>query len=142
MHEFALGTTSHISYYGAVRNPWNQAYISGGSSGGSAVAVAAGMCYAAIGTDTGGSNRLPAACCGITGLKPGFGLISTQGIIPVIQSIDHAGVFTRSVQDATLVLNAIASSPFEQNCRLDFTSLPSGKNFQLELFIILKHLMK
>ncbi len=119
LHEFALGTTSHISHYGPVRNPWNTAYIPGGSSGGSAVAVAAGMCYAAIGTDTGGSNRLPAACCGITGMKPTYGLISTQGIIPVIQSIDHAGVFSRSVEDSALVLNAVSS--------------PLGGGYKLEL---------
>jgi aspartyl-tRNA(Asn)/glutamyl-tRNA(Gln) amidotransferase subunit A len=131
LHEFALGTTSHISYFGAVRNPWNTDYIPGGSSGGSAAAVAVGMCYAAIGTDTGGSNRLPAACCGITGFKPSFGLISTRGIIPAIQSVDHAGVFSRSVQDAALVLNAIASSPFEKNCRPDFTGLTSAKNFSI-----------
>jgi aspartyl-tRNA(Asn)/glutamyl-tRNA(Gln) amidotransferase subunit A len=108
MHEFALGTTSHISHFGAVKNPWHTEYIPGGSSGGSAVAVAAGCCYAAIGTDTGGSNRLPAACCGITGLKPSFDLISTEGIIPAVKSLDHTGVFARTVEDAVIVLNEIA----------------------------------
>jgi aspartyl-tRNA(Asn)/glutamyl-tRNA(Gln) amidotransferase subunit A len=108
MHEFALGTTSHVSHFGAVHNPWHTDYISGGSSGGSAVAVAAGMCYAAIGTDTGGSNRLPAASCNVVGLKPSFALISTNGIIPAIQSLDHSGVFARTVEDAALVLNVVA----------------------------------
>jgi len=109
MHEFALGTTSHISYFGAVHNPWNKDYIAGGSSGGSAAAVAAGLCYAAIGTDTGGSNRLPPACCGVTGLKATYGLVSIEGIIPVIKSNDHAGPICRSVQDTAILLNALAS---------------------------------
>ena len=121
MHEFALGTTSHISHYGVVRNPWNTKYIPGGSSGGSGVAVSAGMCYAAMATDTGGSIRLPASCCGVTGFKPTYGLISTIGIIPVIQSVDHAGPICRTVEDTAILLNVLASSTAgENNCNWDY----------------------
>ena len=120
LHEFALGTTLHISYYGAVRNPWNTEYIPGGSSGGSAAAVAAGMCYASIGTDTGGSIRLPAACCGLVGFKPTYSLISTKGIIPVVESVDHAGPICRSVQDAAILLNVLAGD--KNNCNHDYRS--------------------
>src|SRR5262245_55081977 len=83
MHEFAYGATSAVSYFGAVRNPWNAACISGGSSGGSAVAVAAGLCYGALGSDTAASIRQPAAYCGIVGLKPSYGLVSARGVIPL-----------------------------------------------------------
>ena len=133
MHEFALGTTSLISYYGAVHNPWNREYIAGGSSGGSAAAVAAGLCYATIGTDTGGSIRLPAACCGLTGFKPGYGLISIRGIIPVIQSVDHAGPICRTVEDAAILLNALVTPPSEQeNCKVDYrTSFNKIKNARI-----------
>ncbi len=121
LHEFALGTTSHISFFGAVRNPWNTEYIPGGSSGGSGAAVAAGMCYASIGTDTGGSIRLPAACCGLTGFKPTYALVSTRGIIPVIQSIDHAGPICGTVEDAAILMNVLAPPPSEQsNCKSDY----------------------
>ena len=120
MHEFAFGTTSLTSYYGSVHNPWNLDYIAGGSSGGSAVAVAAGLCYAAIGTDTGGSIRLPSACCGITGLKPTYSLISIKGIIPAIQSMDHAGPMCRTVEDAAILLNILASHQGAANCQTDY----------------------
>src|SRR5579863_7535595 len=83
LHEFAYGGSSMISYYGEVRNPWNPAHIAGGSSGGSAAAVAAGLCYGAIGTDTAGSVREPAALCGIVGLKPTYGRVSVRGIVPL-----------------------------------------------------------
>lgn len=131
LHEFALGTTSQVSYFGAVRNPWNKEYIAGGSSGGSAVAVAAGMCYAAIGTDTGGSNRLPASCTGIVGLKPTYSLISTRGIIPVIHSIDHAGIFTRNVQDAALVLSELTTSFSFKNSDISFFDTYSKRKFSI-----------
>ena len=107
MHEFALGTTSLISFFGAVHNPWNIDYIAGGSSGGSAVAVAAGMCYASIATDTGGSSRLPPACCGITGFKASYGLISMNGVIPVSASYDHVCPICRSAEDAAILLSAM-----------------------------------
>lgn len=108
LHEFAYGGSSLISHFGPVRNPVNPEFIAGGSSGGSAAAIATGMCFAAIGTDTAGSIREPAALCGVVGLKPTFGLVSTQGIIPLSISLDHAGPITRSVEDAAIVLDAIA----------------------------------
>jgi aspartyl-tRNA(Asn)/glutamyl-tRNA(Gln) amidotransferase subunit A len=107
LHEFAYGGSGIVSYYGAVRNPWAPEHITGGSSSGSAAAVAAGMCFAAIGTDTAGSIRLPAACCGIVGLKPTYGLASASGVIPLSWSHDHVGPMTRTVRDAAMVLQAI-----------------------------------
>src|SRR6266850_7914773 len=108
MHEFAFGASSAFSYFGAVRNPWNLAYSPGGSSGGSAAAVAARLCYAAIGSDTGGSIREPASYCGIVGLKPTYGRVSTAGAIPLSWSLDHLGPMTRTVTDAALLLQVIA----------------------------------
>ncbi len=108
MHEFALGGSSAISGFGPVHNPWSLAHSPGGSSGGSAAAVSAGLCYAALGSDTGGSIREPAACCGIVGLKPTYGRVSTRGAIPLSWSLDHVGPMTRTVQDAALVLQIIA----------------------------------
>jgi aspartyl-tRNA(Asn)/glutamyl-tRNA(Gln) amidotransferase subunit A len=108
LHEFAYGGSSMISYYGEVRNPWNPAHIAGGSSGGSAAAVAAGLCYGAIGTDTAGSVREPAALCGIVGLKPTYGRVSVRGVIPLSASLDHVGPIARTVADAALMLQVIA----------------------------------
>jgi aspartyl-tRNA(Asn)/glutamyl-tRNA(Gln) amidotransferase subunit A len=108
LHEFAYGASGIISHFGVVRNPWNPERITGGSSSGSAVAVAVGMCFAALGTDTAGSIRLPASFCGIVGLKPSFGLVSRTGIVPLSLSFDHAGPMTRSVEDAAILLDAIA----------------------------------
>ena len=109
LHEFAYGGSGTIGHFGPARNPWNPAHITGGSSSGSAAAVAAGLCYGAIGTDTAGSIRLPAACCGIVGLKPTYGLVSTRGIIPLSWTLDHAGPMARTAADAAIVLQAIAS---------------------------------
>ncbi len=108
LHEFAYGGSSLITFFGDVHNPWNTANIAGGSSGGSAAAVAAGLCYAAIGTDTAGSIRLPAALCGCVGLKPTYGRVSSRGVIPLSWSLDHVGPLAASVGDAALVLQAIA----------------------------------
>ena len=108
LHEFAYGGSSMISYYGEVHNPWNPAHIAGGSSGGSAAAVAAGLCYGAIGTDTAGSIREPAALCGVVGLKPTYGRVSVRGVIPLSPSLDHVGPITRTVLDAALMLQAIS----------------------------------
>lgn len=108
LHEFAYGGSSMISYYGEVHNPWNTAYITGGSSGGSAAAVAAGLCYGAIGTDTAGSVREPAALCGIVGLKPTYGRVSARGVIPLSVSLDHVGPLARTVSDAATMLQVIA----------------------------------
>jgi aspartyl-tRNA(Asn)/glutamyl-tRNA(Gln) amidotransferase subunit A len=108
LHEFAYGASSVISYFGPVHNPWDIGYSPGGSSGGSAAAVAAQLCYGAIGSDTGGSIRIPAAYCGIVGLKPTYGRVSTRGVIPLSWSLDHLGPMTRSVTDAALMLRTIA----------------------------------
>jgi aspartyl-tRNA(Asn)/glutamyl-tRNA(Gln) amidotransferase subunit A len=109
LHEFAYGGSSMVSYFGEVHNPWNTAHITGGSSGGSGAAVAAGLGYAAIGTDTAGSIREPAALCGVVGLKPTYGRVSAEGVIPLAQSLDHVGPIARTVADVTLVLQAIAT---------------------------------
>jgi aspartyl-tRNA(Asn)/glutamyl-tRNA(Gln) amidotransferase subunit A len=108
LHEFAYGGSSAISYFGPVHNPWNLDYSPGGSSGGSAAAVAAELCYATIGSDTGGSIRQPAAYCGIVGLKATYGRVSTRGAIPLSWSLDHLGPMTRTVKDAALMLQVIA----------------------------------
>src|ERR1700752_3873705 len=108
LQEFAYGGTSTSSYFGPVRNPWDTNRIAGGSSGGSAAAVATGMCFAAIGTDTGGSVREPAAFCGIVGLKPTYGRVSVRGVFPLSPSLDHVGPLCRNVTDTALMLQAIA----------------------------------
>src|SRR5262249_53459901 len=108
MHEFAFGGTSVVSYFGAVHNPWKSDHIAGGSSGGSAAAVAAELCYGALGSDTGGSIRQPSAFCGTVGLKPTYGLVSTRGVLPLSWSLDHVGPVTRTVEDAALMLQVIA----------------------------------
>jgi aspartyl-tRNA(Asn)/glutamyl-tRNA(Gln) amidotransferase subunit A len=108
LHEFAYGGSSLISFFGEVHNPRNSAYIAGGSSGGSAAAVAAGLGYAAIGTDTAGSIREPAGLCGVVGLKPTYGRVSAQGVIPLAESLDHVGPITTTVADAAVLLRAIA----------------------------------
>lgn len=108
LHEFAYGGSGIIGHFGIARNPWNREHITGGSSSGAAAAVAAGLCYGAIGTDTAGSIRLPAACCGIVGLKPSYGLVSKRGVIPLSWSLDHVGPMTRTVSDTALMLQAIA----------------------------------
>jgi aspartyl-tRNA(Asn)/glutamyl-tRNA(Gln) amidotransferase subunit A len=107
MHEFAYGGTSAVSHVGPVRNPWNPDYSPGGSSGGSAAAVAARLCAAALGTDTAASIRMPAAFCGIVGLKATHGLASIRGIIPLSESHDHVGPLARSVADSALVMTAL-----------------------------------
>ena len=108
LHEFAYGGSSVIGYYGAVHNPWNLAHIAGGSSGGSAAAVAAGLGYGAIGTDTSGSIREPAALCGVVGLKPTYGRVSARGVIPLAPSLDHIGPMAATVEDVAVILEAIA----------------------------------
>jgi aspartyl-tRNA(Asn)/glutamyl-tRNA(Gln) amidotransferase subunit A len=108
LHEFAYGGSSLVSFFGDVHNPWNTGHIAGGSSGGSAAAVAAGLCYAAIGTDTAGSIREPAALCGCVGIKPTYGRVSARGVIPLSWSLDHVGPLAASVGDAAVVLQAIA----------------------------------
>lgn len=118
MQEFAYGGTSTSSHFGPVHNPWDIDRIAGGSSGGSAAAVASGMCFGAIGTDTGGSVREPAAFCGIVGLKPTYGRVSTRGVFPLSPSLDHVGPLCRNVRDTALLLQAIAGYD-----KLDTTSV-------------------
>jgi aspartyl-tRNA(Asn)/glutamyl-tRNA(Gln) amidotransferase subunit A len=108
MHELAYGITSSNPHFGAIRNPWDRDRIPGGSSGGSGAAVAAGMVAMAMGSDTGGSIRIPAAYCGVVGLKPSYGRVSRYGAMPLGFSLDHMGPLARSVRDAGAVLNVIA----------------------------------
>src|SRR5579872_4576824 len=118
LHEFAMGGTSATSYYGPVRNPWALDRNPGGSSGGSAAAVSADLCYGALGTDTGGSIRTPASYCSVVGLKPTYGLVSIRGIVPLVLSLDHCGPLTRTVEDAAILLNTLAGYD-----RLDISSV-------------------
>jgi len=108
LHEFAGGVTSENPHYGPVRNPWDTTRVSGGSSGGSAAAVASGLCAAALGTDTAGSVRIPASLCGVVGLKPTYGLVSRLGVIPLASSFDTIGMLTSSAWDAAALLQAMA----------------------------------
>jgi aspartyl-tRNA(Asn)/glutamyl-tRNA(Gln) amidotransferase subunit A len=124
MHELGMGTTSVESHFGSVRNPWDQDYVAGGSSGGSAAAVAAGLCFATVDTDAIGSCRLPAAICGVIGFKPTYGLISTRGILEgeeggdeTIIKLAHGAIQCRSVADAALLLDVLAKPA------ADYTSL-------------------
>ncbi|HVM80554.1 MAG TPA: amidase, partial [Stellaceae bacterium] len=114
MHEGALGATTDNPHHGRTINPHRAGHSPGGSSGGSGAAVAAGLCCAAIGTDTGGSVRIPASYCGVVGLKPSFGLVSTRGIVPLSHRLDHAGPLTRTVADAAIVLDVLAG--FDPRC--------------------------
>jgi aspartyl-tRNA(Asn)/glutamyl-tRNA(Gln) amidotransferase subunit A len=107
-HEIALGVTGVNPHYGTVCNPWDLSRITGGSSSGSAAAVSAGMCLAAMGTDTGGSIRIPASLCGVVGLKPTYGRVSLRGIFPLSWNLDHAGPLTNTVKDAAMILQVIA----------------------------------
>ena len=122
MDEFAMGSSNETSYFGAVKNPWHTDYVPGGSSGGAAACVAARMAPAATGTDTGGSIRQPAALCGITGLKPTYGLVSRFGMIAFASSLDQAGPMAKSAEDCALLLNVMTG--FDPN---DSTSLERDK---------------
>ena len=122
MDEFAMGSSNETSYFGAVKNPWNQNAVPGGSSGGAACAVAARLCAAATGTDTGGSIRQPAALCGISGIKPTYGTVSRYGMIAFASSLDQAGPMAKSAEDLALMLNVMTG--FDQR---DSTSLQRDK---------------
>jgi aspartyl-tRNA(Asn)/glutamyl-tRNA(Gln) amidotransferase subunit A len=108
LDEFAFEGTGTTSYFGPVRNPWNPAHVAGGSSAGSAAALAAGFCYASVGSDDGGSVRIPASFCGMTGFKTSYGRVSTRGVVPSAYSLDTVGPMTRSVEDAALLLQVLA----------------------------------
>jgi aspartyl-tRNA(Asn)/glutamyl-tRNA(Gln) amidotransferase subunit A len=108
LHEIALGVTNENPYFGSVKNPWNLTHISGGSSGGCAAALALGMTYGAIGTDTGGSIRIPASLCGVVGLKPTYGRVSVRGVMPLSVHLDHVGPMARRVKDVALLFKALA----------------------------------
>jgi aspartyl-tRNA(Asn)/glutamyl-tRNA(Gln) amidotransferase subunit A len=133
LHELAMGVTSVNEHFGPVRNPWDRHRISGGSSGGSAVAVAAGIGAASVGTDTRGSIRIPAACCGVTGLKPTFGLIDTEGVVPLAHTLDHVGPITRSVEDAALMLGVMSGS--KRNAARWMTAVDTAPDAALRLAI-------
>ena len=124
LHELAYGVTSENPHFGAVCNPWNRSHSAGGSSGGSGAAVAAGLVFAALGTDTGGSIRIPAAFCGTVGLKPTYGLVSRFGTRPLGFSLDHVGPLARTVRDAAALLNAISGYDFR-----DPASVHSAANY-------------
>ena len=108
MHEWAMGGTSINEFFPTPRNPWNLERITGGSSGGAGAAISAGLCIGSLGSDTGGSIRIPASFCGITGLKPTYGRVSVRGVVPLLWSLDHAGPMTRTASDCALILQAIA----------------------------------
>jgi aspartyl-tRNA(Asn)/glutamyl-tRNA(Gln) amidotransferase subunit A len=108
LHEFAYGGSSTVTHFGTMHNPWSPDHATGGSSGGPGVAVSAGMCFASLGTDTAGSVRMPASHCGIVGLKPTYGRVSTRGVMTLSWTLDHVGPMCKTVEDAALLLNVIA----------------------------------
>jgi len=136
MHEFAYGATSVPSHFGPVHNPWKLDRIAGGSSGGSGAAVAAELCYGALGSDTGGSIRQPAAYCGIVGLKPTYGRVSTRGVIPLSWSMDHIGPMCRSVADTALLLQAIAGYDARETTSVDAPVPDYSQDFRTKVSTI------
>ena len=108
LHEWAFGVTNQNPHFGNAKNPWDPSRIPGGSSGGSAIAIATGMCFMSPGSDTGGSIRIPAALCGITGIKPTYGRVSLRGVVPLAWSLDHAGPLARTVRDLAITLDVLA----------------------------------
>src|SRR2546430_2761606 len=127
LHEFAYGVTTNNPHFGPTRNPWDTARVPGGSSGGAAAAVAAGLCVAAIGTDTGGSIRIPASLCGIVGFKPSLHRVSVDGIVPLSPTLDFAGPLARSVEDAAFSSTQCPSHAKESN-RFPNLSIRAARN--------------
>jgi len=145
MDEFAMGSSNENSFYGAVRNPWDTDRVPGGSSGGSAAAVAADLCVIATGTDTGGSIRQPAAFCGLTGFKPSYGRISRWGMIAYASSLDQAGPISKSAEDAALLMNAMAGPDHRDSTSVDipapdFTANLNDSLQGLRIGVVRQHL--
>lgn len=145
MDEFAMGSSNENSFYGAVRNPWDTDRVPGGSSGGSAAAVAADLCVIATGTDTGGSIRQPAAFCGLTGFKPSYGRISRWGMVAYASSLDQAGPISKSAEDAALLMNAMAGPDHRDSTSVDipapdFTANLNDSLQGLRIGVVRQHL--
>ena len=141
MHQFAYGPTGENFDYGHMHNPWNPELVTGGSSGGSGSAAAAGQCTITMGSDTGGSVRIPAALCGIVGLKPTYGLVSRAGLTPLSWCLDHPGPMVRTVEDAAITMNAIAGhDPADQATTTraipDYTAALTGSVEGLRIGIV------
>lgn len=140
LHEFAMGATTENPHYGSTKNPWNVKRIPGGSSGGSAVATAAGMAFGAVGSDTAGSIRLPVSMCGTVGFKPTYGVVSRRGCLPFSWSLDHVGPMTRTVQDAAIMLEVMKGhdgkdpASVQRNVPVLFDSLDSLKGVKLGFY--------
>ncbi len=135
LHEFAYGVTTNNPHFGPARNPWDLSRIPGGSSGGSAAALAAGLCYGSIGTDTGGSIRIPAGLCGVVGLKPGLGSVSAEGVIPLSATLDFVGPLARTVEDAALLYEVVV--PDEKNApRSQFRRARNIRTHKIHLGIL------
>jgi len=134
LHEFAYGVTSNNPHFGPVHNPWDLDRIPGGSSGGSAAALAAGLCYGSIGTDTGGSIRIPASLCGVVGLKPGLGRVGADGAIPLSPTLDFVGPMARTVADAALLFEAISAQEAKKR-RPRASGLSSSRRSHLRIGI-------
>lgn len=132
MHEFAYGPTSAISYFGPVHNPWALDRISGGSSGGSAAAIAADLCFGTLGTDTGGSIRIPSSHCGVVGLMATYGRVSNRGVIPMAWTLDHVGPICKTVEDAALMLGIIAGFDEMDPTTVDVPVPDYGRAFKLQ----------
>src|SRR5579863_523618 len=133
MHEFAYGATSAVTYFGAVHNPWALDRISGGSSGGSAAAIASDLCFGTLGTDTGGSIRIPSSDCGTVGLMPTYGRVSNRGVIPMAWTLDHVGPICKTVEDAALMLSVIAGYDAMDPTTVDTPVPDYGRAFRIQV---------
>jgi len=133
MHEFAYGPSSAVTYFGPVHNPWALDRISGGSSGGSAAAIAADLCFGTLGTDTGGSIRIPSSHCGTVGLMPTYGRVSNRGVIPMAWTLDHVGPICKTVEDAALMLGVIAGYDEMDPTTVEVSVPDYGRAFKMQV---------